>query len=64
MHIESGYRVNYERAYREYLNDLYPAYKIGFSVFTADQILEALDPIAYHQGFLDYENMMTEGEEE
>ena len=40
--------------YDNLLDDIYPEVKIGYSTFTASEILFCCDPIAYRQGLLDY----------
>jgi hypothetical protein len=53
-----------EQALREQYNDMldecYPPYKIGYMEYTASQILEATDPIAYRVGLSDYEASLEE----
>lgn len=46
--------------YDELLNDCYGEIKLGNLVFSPAEIIKTLDPVAYHQGLLDFEDAMTE----
>jgi len=50
--------------YDDLLNDCYGEIKLGNLVFSPAEIIKALDPIAYEQGLLDFEDMMLENMEE
>jgi len=49
-----------EDFYDELLNDCYGEIKLGNLVFSPAEIIKRLDPIAYHQGLLDFEDTMLE----
>jgi hypothetical protein len=49
-----------EDFYDELLNDCYGEIKLGNLVFSPAEIIKRLDPIAYHQGLLDFEDTMRE----
>ena len=46
--------------YDDLLNDCYGEIKLGNLVFSPAEIIKRLDPIAYHQGLLDFEDTMLE----
>jgi hypothetical protein len=46
------------------LNDMYPDVKIGYSTFTASEILFNCDPIAYQIGLVEHEDYLAEMENE
>ena len=50
-----------KEAYNQMLDECYPEVKIGYSTFTASDILANCDPIMYEQGLLDYQDSMMEG---
>jgi hypothetical protein len=45
-----------KESFDEMLDDAYPVFEIGYSTFSASQILKECDPVAYHQAFLDFED--------
>jgi hypothetical protein len=49
-----------EDFYDELLNDCYGEIKLGNLVFSPAEIIKRLDPVAYHQGLLDFEDTMLE----
>jgi hypothetical protein len=49
-----------EDFYDELLNDCYGEINLGNLVFSPAEIIKRLDPIAYHQGLLDFEDTMRE----
>lgn len=53
-----------ENAYDQLLDEVYPCFYLASSVFMPSQILKTLDPIMYHEGLLDFEDGLTEMEEE
>ena len=53
-----------KEGYDALLNECYPEIKIGYSTFTASEILFNCDPAMYHQGLLDYEDGLMEMEED
>ena len=46
-----------------FLDEIYPDVKIGYLTFTASEILFNCDPVAYHQGLLDYEDGLMKMED-
>jgi hypothetical protein len=46
----------------EMLDELYPKYKIGNSTFTASEILECCDPVAFAIGLVEHEDYLKEME--
>jgi hypothetical protein len=46
--------------YDELLNDCYGEIKLGNLIFSPAEIIKRLDPVAYHQGLLDFEDTMLE----
>lgn len=46
----------------EMLDELYPKYKIGNLTFTASEILECCDPVAFRIGLSEHENYLKETE--
>ena len=53
-------------AFEDFYNDLLNeagTYSIGTLEFMPSDILKALDPIAYNEGLLDFEDMMLENVE-
>jgi uncharacterized protein (DUF2164 family) len=46
--------------YDELLNDCYGEIKLGNLVFSPAEIIKRLDPVAYNQGLLDFEDTMRE----
>jgi hypothetical protein len=53
-----------KEGYDALLNECYPEVKIGYSTFTASEILFNCDPVMYHQGLLDYEDGLMTMEDE
>jgi hypothetical protein len=49
-----------EYFYDELLNDCYGEIKLGNLIFSPAEIIKRLDPVAYHQGLLDFEDTMLE----
>jgi hypothetical protein len=50
-----------KESYDAMLDECYPDVKIGYSTFTASEILFNCDPIMYQQGLLDYQDGLNEG---
>jgi hypothetical protein len=55
MHEDLDMKDQYDRL----LDDMYPEVKIGYSTFTASEILFCCDPIAYKEGFADFLDSMA-----
>ncbi|MEY3910101.1 MAG: hypothetical protein RIT47_799 [Pseudomonadota bacterium] len=49
-----------EEIYDEFLNEIYPEVKLGYSTFQPSEILKHLDPIAYNVGMQEYEYFQNE----
>jgi len=49
-----------KESYDQLLDEIYPDVKIGYSTFTASEILFNCDPIAYRVGLSDYEASLEE----
>jgi len=53
-----------KEAWDALLNEVYPDVKIGYSTFTASEILFNCDPVMYEQGLLDYADGLMKVEDE
>ena len=53
-----------KESFIDLLNDVYPDVKIGYSTFTAAEILECCDPVAFSIGLIEHEDYLTEMENE
>ena len=53
-----------KESFIDLLNDVYPDVKIGYSTFTAGEILECCDPIAVSIGLSEHEDYLAEMENE
>ena len=53
-----------KEGYDALLDECYPSVKIGYSTFTASEILFNCDPVMYQQGLLDYEDGLMNMEDE
>ena len=60
MKTEFEKELEIKEAYDTFLDECYPDVKIGYSTFTASEILFNCDPVMYHQGLLDYTDSMAE----
>jgi hypothetical protein len=60
MKTEFEKELEIKEAYDTFLDECYPDVKIGYSTFTASEILFNCDPFMYHQGLLDYTDSMAE----
>jgi hypothetical protein len=49
-----------KESFDQMLDDSYPDVKIGYSTFTASEILFNCDPIAYQIGLVEHEDYMRE----
>ena len=54
MKTEFEKELEIKEAYDAMLDEVYTDVKIGYSTFTASEILFNCDPVMYHQGLLDY----------
>ena len=54
--------IEIKEGYDAMLDECYPDVKIGYSTFTASEILFNCDPVMYHQGLLDYEDALADNE--
>jgi hypothetical protein len=53
-----------EDFYDDLLNDCYGDIVLGNLTFSPAEIIKKLDPVAYHQGLLDFEDVMNENMQE
>ena len=53
-----------KESFDQALDDMYPDVKIGYSTFTASEILFNCDPIAYQIGLAEHEDYLAEMENE
>ena len=56
--------IELKESFCQLLDDTYPTYKIGYSTFTASEILECCDPIAFSIGLIEHEDYLAEMEKE
>ena len=49
-----------KESFIDVLNDVYPDVKIGYSTFTAAEILEWCDPVAFSIGLIEHEDYLEE----
>jgi hypothetical protein len=56
--------IELKESFCQLLDDTYPTYKIGYSTFTASEILECCDPIAFSIGLIEHEDYLAEMENE
>ena len=56
--------IELKESFCQLLDDTYPTYKIGSSTFTASEILECCDPIAFSIGLIEHEDYLAEMENE
>ena len=56
--------IELKESFCQLLDDTYPTYKIGYSTFTASEILECCDPIAFSIGLIEHEEYLAEMENE
>ena len=53
-----------KESFCEMLDEIYPNVKIGYSTFTASEILECCDPIAFSIGLIEHQDYLAEMENE
>jgi hypothetical protein len=53
-----------EDFYDDLLNECYGEIVLGNLTFSPSEIIKTLDPVAYHQGLLDFEDVMNENMQE
>ena len=53
-----------KEAWDVFLDEVYPNVTIGYSTFTASEILFNCDPVMYEQGLLDYADGLMRMEDE
>jgi hypothetical protein len=56
--------IEMKEGYDALLDECYPSVKIGYSTFTASEILFNCDPVMYQQGLLDYGDGLMQMEDE
>jgi hypothetical protein len=64
MKTELEKEIEMKEGYDALLDECYPSVKIGYSTFTASEILFNCDPVMYQQGLLDYEDGLMKMEDE
>ena len=58
MRTDFEKELELKEAYNAMLDECYPEIKIGYSTFTASEILFNCDPIMWREGLLDYEDSL------
>ena len=53
-----------KESFCQMLDEIYPNGKIGYSTFTASEILECCDPIAFSIGLIEHQDYLAEMENE
>ena len=53
-----------KESFCQMLDEIYPNVKIGYSTFTASEILECCDPIAFSIGLIEHQDYLAEMENE
>ena len=53
-----------KESFCEMLDEIYPNVKIGYSTFTASEILECCDPVAFAIGLVEHQDYLAEMENE
>ena len=56
--------IELKESFDQLLDEIYPDVKIGYSTFTASEILFCCDPIAYRIALSEYEDHLLEMENE
>ena len=56
MKTEFEKELEMKEAYNALLDEVYPEIKIGYSTFTASEILFNCDPVMYNEGLLDFKD--------
>lgn len=64
--MKSDFEKDFElkESFIDFLNDIYPNVRIGSSTFTAAEILECCDPVAFAIGVFEHQDYLTEMENE
>ena len=62
MKTEFEKELEMKEAYNALLDEVYPEIKIGYSTFTASEILFNCDLVMYNEGFLDFKDGLMEME--
>ena len=53
-----------KESFCQMLDEIYPNVKIGYSTFTASEILECCDPVAFAIGLVEHQDYLAEMENE
>ena len=56
--------IEIKESFCQLLDETYPNVKIGYSNFTASEILECCDPIAFSIGLIEHQDYLAELEDE
>ena len=56
--------IELKESFCQLLDETYPNVKIGYSTFTASEILFNCDPVAYRIGLFEHEDYLAEMENE
>ena len=64
MKSELEKEIELKESFDQMLDDSFPDVKIGYSTFTASEILFNCDPIAYNIGLIEHEDYLNEMENE
>ena len=56
--------IELQESFCQLLDETYPNVKIGYSTFTASEILECCDPIAFSIGLIEHQDYLAELEDE
>ena len=56
--------IEIKESFCEMLDEIYPNVKIGYSTFTASEILECCDPVAFAIGLVEHQDYLAELEKE
>ena len=51
-----------KESFCQMLDEIYPNVKIGYSTFTASEILECCDPVAFAIGLVEHQDYLAETE--
>jgi len=62
MKTDFEIELEMKEAYNQMLDECYPEVKIGYSTFTASEILFSCDPVMWQEGFYDYQDSLSHNE--
>ena len=64
MKSELEKEIEIKESFDQMLDDSFPDVKIGYSTFTASEILFICDPVAYRIGLVEHEDYLSDLEKE